>query len=163
MGKHPVSIDHTHEEIHEGNQYSFDEVITLASAATQDYFLQTPDTNKVIHFGYAVEGIFGITLELFEATDKAGTSAQTPINRNRNSTNTAGLIVKKGTSGGTTDGAKIGWKKSGSGTAQGRLAGQAGSGLERVLKQNTKYIFRVTSAANSNDVSVQLDWYEART
>lgn len=157
---HVCNIDFSHFEIHEGDSYWFHEVVTLGSGATQDYLLTVPDTTKWPHFGYQVEASFGVTVELYEGADRTGTSAQTTYNRQRNSGNTAGLTIHKGTSGGTTDGTKIVWRKSGTGTAGGKLAGFVGSGSERVLKQNTKYVLRLTSAAASNDVSLELDWYE---
>lgn len=155
-----MTVDYAHHEIHAGSSFAYNDVITLGSGATQDYLLTVPDTAKWPHFGYEVDGIFGVTLELFEATDKTGTTLQTAYNRNRNSAATPTLAIHKGTSGGTADGTRIAWRKGGSGTANGKLAATVHDTDERVLKRNTKYILRLTSAAASNDISVRLDWYE---
>jgi hypothetical protein len=155
-----VTIDRPHDEIHEGDSFTYQDVITLASAATQDYLLTVANTTKWPHFVFEVEGTFGITVELYEGADRTGTSAQSIINRNRNSATTAGMTVHKGTSGGTTDGTRIQWAASGSGAAAGRLAGALREVSEMLLDQNVKYIFRVTSDANSNRIAVKLDWYE---
>lgn len=147
-----------HHRIHRGQSFHFDDVIQLGLAGAQDYLL-TADSG-VAHFGYILEGVFGVTVELFEATDKTGTTSQTLYNRNRNSATTPTLIIHKGTSGGTTDGTRIAWRKSGSGSAGGRLSGSSSDASERILKTATKYILRITSAANLNDISLQFNWYE---
>jgi hypothetical protein len=153
-------VDYVHHEIHAGSAFNFQEVITLGSGATQDYLITVPDTTKWPHFGYSVEGGAGVTVEIYEGADRTGTTAQTIVNRNRNSATTATTTLHKGQSGGTTDGTRIVWRKSGTGVSGGRAAGNAGEGQERVLKRNTKYLLRITSAAASNDVSISLDWYE---
>jgi hypothetical protein len=155
-----VTVDHPHEEIHDGDSFTYQDVITLGSAATQDYLLTVANTTKWPQFVFEVEGTFGITVELYEGADRTGTSAQSIINRNRNSATTAGMTVHKGTSGGTTDGTRIQWTASGSGTAAGRQAGVRRDVSEMILDQNVKYIFRVTSDANNNRIAVKLDWYE---
>lgn len=153
-------IDYAHHEIHEGSDFTYDDVITLGSGATQNYVLTVPDTGKWAHFGYEIDGIFGVTVELYEGSDRTPTTLQASFNRNRNSSKTATMTVHKGYSGGTTDGTRIMWRKAGSGTTSGKLAGKAGDDTERVLKQNTQYTLRITSAAASNDINVKLGWYE---
>jgi len=37
---------------------------------------------------------------------------------------------------------------------------EAGRNAEKVLKQGTKYLIRITSGTASNLTNVQLDWYE---
>ncbi len=151
-------IDYAHHEIHAGSSFAYNDVVTLGSGAAQDYLLTVPDTAKWPHLGYEIDGLYGVTLELFEATDKSGTTIQTAYNRNSAVTPT--MTIHKGTSGGTTDGTRIAWRKSGSGTSAGKLAATVHDTDERMLKRDTKYILRITSAAASNDVSVRFDWYE---
>ena len=159
-GLHVTAISFEHFELHEGDSFHFSEVITLGSAATQNYLLTVADTTKWPHFSYYIEGSYGVTVELYEGADRAGTAAQTAYDRNRNTDNTPGMTIHKGTSGGTTDGTRIVWLKSGTGTAGGRQSGTSGEATERILKQNTKYLFRITSAAASNDITVAFNWYE---
>jgi hypothetical protein len=154
-----VATEWEHHEIHEGDSFSFQEVITLGSAATQDYLITVADTTKWPHFGWIIEGIAGVTVELFEGTTHTGGTPQTAYDRNRNTANTPGMTIHKGPSGGA-DGTKIAWRKSGSGTSSGKLSGTSIEIAERVLKQNTKYLLRVTSAAASNDINVVFNWYE---
>ena len=159
-GLHVTNITFEHYELHHGVSFHFSEVITLGSAGTQDYLLTVPDSAVWPHFSYSVEGSFGITVEIFEGADRTGTSAQTAHDRNRNTDNTPGMTIHKGTSSGTTDGTKIAWFKCGTGTAGGMPSGTSTEAHERILAQNTKYVFRVTSAAASNDVAVAFNWYE---
>lgn len=156
-----MTIDYAHHEIHSGTAFWYDDVIQLASAATQDYLITVPNTTLWPHFGYVVESTAGgVTVELYEGADKSGTTEQTIRNRDRNSATTATTTVHKGQTGAGTEGTRILWRTSGTGAAAGRVAGNVGEGTERVLKQNTKYIFRVTSKANTNDIGITFNWYE---
>lgn len=159
-GLHVVSVAFEHFEIHEGDSYNWSEVITLGSAATQDYLITVANTTKWPHFSYVIEGSFGIRIDLYEGADRTGTTLQTTFNRQRNSLNTAAMTIHKGHSGGTTDGTLIYSHKSGTGAAGGKLSGSSSEASERILAQNTKYILRVTSAAASNDIALSLNWYE---
>lgn len=155
----PISIDIAHHEIHEGDSYNFCETILLGNGATQDYILTTPNTTKWSHFGYIIDFNDGAgTFEIYEGTNRVGTTLQSVFNRNRNSSNTNTSTVHKGQTDGTTDGTKICMRRAGSGKT---LSGSAGSNMERVLKQNTKYLIRLTNNTTSNNnVSVEFDWYE---
>jgi len=111
------------------------------------------------HFGYVINFNDGAGLfELFEATDRVGTTLQACVNSNRNSTKVNTTTVHKNQSGGTTDGTKLCMRRAGSGN---QLSGDVGSKSERILKQNTKYIVRLTNlTAVVNNASIEFDWYE---
>lgn len=152
-------IDYAHHEVHSGSSYYFHDVLALGNGASQDYVITTPNTTKWAHFGIEINfnDAAGIT-QLYEATDKVGTALQTVFNRDRNSANTAGVTVHKGQSGGTTDGTLILWKRAGIGKTTG---GTLGTAEERILKQNTKYILRVTNTATTtNNTNIIFRWYE---
>ena len=149
-----------HHRVHEGYSFTYRDVITLSSAAAQDYVLVTPVSVPYCHFGYEVASQLQITTEMFRGTDKAPTTIQTTFNRSEIALNNASMLLYKGSSGGTTDGTRILWRVDGSTTAGGRALVQVGEAQERILKPNTKYIFRVTSGANNNVISVRLSWYE---
>lgn len=150
-----------HKEIHEGNSFSYRDVITLGAAGVQDYLITTPNTTTWAHFGYEFEGQSEVLLDFYEGTDKSGVALQSNVfDRNRNTHNAATTTIHKGTSGGTVDGTLILSRVSGSATGAGKGGAQVGEGQERVLKQNTKYIFRLTSAGASNKISLRLSWYE---
>jgi len=154
------TIDYPHHEIHSGSHYFYTDSVELDSAATQDYLFTTPDTTKWIHLTYSATGSAITQIQLYEGSDKNGTTLQTVFNNDRNSLNTAGLTVHKGTSGGTTDGTLIEQLKSGSSSAQSRTPTIAERENELILKQNTKYILRITSGTNDNLTNLQMGWYE---
>lgn len=72
----------------------------------------------------------------------------------------ATITIHKGTSGGSTDGTLIWQRKSGAAAQQSRSGMEASRSAEKILKQNTKYIIRITSGTNDNLTNIQLDWYE---
>jgi hypothetical protein len=157
--KAPLVVDIGHHEIHEGDTFTFCEVISLGNGASQDYIITTPNTTKWAHFGYNVDFNDGAGLfYMYADSDRAGTTLQNVYNRNMNSATVNTTTVKKDQTGGTTDGTVICTKRAGSGKT---LAGVASSGSERVLKQNRKYLIRLTNATTStNNVSVEFTWYE---
>jgi hypothetical protein len=153
-------IDYAHHEIHAGSHYMYTDAVELGSGGVQDYLLTTPNTTKWIHMLFDLDGSAITQFDLYEGSDKTGTTAQTPGNSNRNSANTAGLTIHKGTSGGTTDGTLLNRYKGGALSAQSRAGAGSRNDQEIVLKQNTKYILRVTSGTAANLTNVRLEWYE---
>lgn len=154
-------LSYEHHELHEGNHFFYEDAVTLASAGVQDYLITTPNTTKYAHLTFRATGNAITEVDFFEATDKTGTTLQTVYNNNRNSSTTATTTIHKGTSGGTTDGTKIGFMKSGSSTGtSSRTNAQAFRDNEIILKRNTKYILRITSGTNDNLTNVVLEWYE---
>jgi len=156
-----VYVDLTQHQIHVGESFSYRDTQTLASAAVQDYLITTPNTTQWAHFGYEVESMYKVTIELFEASDKTGTTLQTTVfNRNRNSVTANTTTIHSSVSGGSTDGTLLMSRAAGSASAAVKILVQIGEAQERILKQNTKYIFRITSGANSNVISARLSWHE---
>jgi len=138
-----ITMDYAHHEIHEGDHFMYTDCLTLASAGTQDYLVTTPNTTKWSHMSFEVSGSAITALDVYEASDKTGTTLQTIFNNHRNSLNASGNTIHKGTSGGTTDGTKIWCHKAGSSTGAASATGASSKqDTEIVLKQNTKYIFR---------------------
>jgi len=154
-----IVIDYAHHEVHDGSSFYYHDVISLGNGAAQNYLITTPNTTKWGHFGLEIDFNDGAgTIELFEDSDRTGTTAQTVFNRHRNSATTATITVHKGKSGGTTDGTRIIWKRHGAGKTTG---GGSETAEECVLKQNSKYLLTVTNATTStNNISVILRWYE---
>jgi hypothetical protein len=156
-----TTIDYVHHEIHDGATYMYHDVIDdLDNNVAQDYMITTPDTTKWLHISHDIEAIGPITVEIYEATDKTGTTAQTLYNRDRNSATTATGTIHKGTSGGTTDGTKIVYWKGGISSNKTQNSATHGTASEKILKQNTKYILRLTSRMDNNMISVSIGWYE---
>lgn len=154
------TIEYAHHEIHTGSHFMYTDCLTLANAGTQDYLLTTPNTTKWSHMSFQYEGSAITALDIYEGTDKTGTTIQNIFNNNRNSATTSVNTIYKGTSGGTTDGTKIWCHKSGSTTNQSISGASSEQATEIILKQNTKYIFRLTSGTNDNLVNLNLEWYE---
>ena len=153
-------IDYAHHEIHAGSHFLYTDAISLNAAGSQDYLITVPDTTKWPHMIFILGGSAITQFDLYEGTDKNGTTPQIVGNSNRNSANLAGVTIHKGTSGGSTDGTLIHTYKGGSATNQSRGGTGTRNDEELILKQNTKYILRITSGTASNLINVNLSWYE---
>lgn len=151
---------HPHGEIHTGDHYFYNDHVVLADTVTQDYLITTPNTTKWGHFLLSLDGSLETQFEVYEAADRNGTTLQTVFNNNRNSVQTADLTIHKGQSGGTTDGDLLSIYRSGSSSVPSQLPSGARNDNEIVLKQNTKYIVRITSGGNGNLCNAKFDWYE---
>lgn len=154
------TIDFPHSQVHLGNHFIYTDSVTLAASGVQDYLITTPNTAKWAHMLFYLDGSAITQWQLYEATDKTGTTAQTIGNSNRNSTTLATITLHKGTAGGTTDGTLTHQYKGGSATNQARFATDTGNNQEIILKQNTKYILRTTSGTDNNLTNIRLEWYE---
>lgn len=156
-----TTIDFGHQEIHDGDSFCYNDVLSLAANASADMVLTVPNSAKRPHLSKEFDGIFGFSVDMWEGTDRSGTATVSAYNRDRESATVAGMTLAKGTTGGTTDGtARIVWRSAGSATNQGKLAGNTTELTEWMLKRNTKYLIRIVSLANSNTISVRLNWYE---
>lgn len=154
-------IDYSHAELHAGDHYVWAGNVELDSAASKTYLLTTPNTTKWIHMSTVFDGSAITQFAIYEGADRVGTTAKTPLNRNRNSVKTAGLVIHEDVSGGTTDGTLLPvTHKSGSATNQANSPATARSENEIILKQNTKYLIRLTSFTNDNLINATFDWYE---
>jgi len=154
------TIDYVHHEIHSGSHYLYTDAVPLNSGGVQNYLITTPDTTRWAHMLFVLDGSAVTQFELYEGADRVGSVLQTLGNSNRNSANTATITVHKGYAGGTTDGNLIYIYKGGSTTGGSRSAASSRNDDEIILKQNTKYILRVTSSTNGNLTNVRLSWYE---
>lgn len=155
-----IQINHEHHEIHAGDAFRYSDPTTLASGVSQDYLLTVANTTKWPHFTFSVDGTAVTTVEVFRATDKIGTTLQSVNNANENSATLAGMTMHKGVSGGTTDGVSIFKHSSGTATGSSKSEGVGLYATERVLRQNTKYLVRITSGTNGNMINFHAEWYE---
>jgi len=158
-------VDYAHHEIHEGDAFMHSH--RSASATSINVYLKTPDTDEHLHMIVIANVAGQYTLEVLEAptvTSPSGTSS-TPYNRNRNSATTptsidnaassaAGKVSVDvtGISGGTT----IFIGEFGTGSKSG---GEVRSDAEIILKKNTAYVFRTTTAPAASS-SIILSWYQ---
>lgn len=156
------TIDFAHHEVHDGDSYMYHDVVTMGSGSVVEYMIITPNTSEWAHLGHSLDSVGPITMEVIEASgSRSGSTIQVTYNRNRNSTNVPGVKVYKITTGSETiTGSRIVWWSGGTDTNKTTNGAQVGSANEKILKQNTRYIYRLTSGMASNVVSISLDWYE---
>lgn len=153
------TIDYPHHEIHAGSHFVYTDHVPLSSAETMEYLVTTPNTTRWAHMMFDLDGSAITQFELYEGATVSGSVAQTPGNNNRNSSTTPGVTVHKAISGSAL-GTRIHIYKGGSSSAQSRSGGQARNDTEIILKQNTKYVLKITSGSDNNLCNVRLEWYE---
>lgn len=174
------SIDIAHSHIHSGESYvahhyeaDFDKADEIGILFT------TPNTAKWIHAFPLVYCGAAALFQICEApvldAGEYPTTFFTPINRNRNSSNTSGVLsvraasvvnrvslkVVADASPVTGDGTVIHSEVMGSGKQGGGSGSRDDS--EYILKQNTTYYFRLkgmTGGADNSVASMQVTWYE---
>lgn len=155
-------VDPVHHEVHEGDHYKFCVINeSLADAGQLRYILTTPDTTKLSHLVFDIVGSLKTKIQLYEDTTHTNGALQTSYNSNRNSSNLAGMTIHLALSD-VADGTEIDCYSFGSSTigVTGGRGGQSRGDSEWVLKQNTRYLVKVTSGNNANNVSLKLSWYE---
>ena len=151
------TIDYEHHEIHSGSHFFVAGHATLGLNATPEFVVTVPDTAKWPHMKFLFGSSNILTVEMFEApTGVGGGAAVTPRNSNRNSGTASILTIVADPASIAADGTLI-WA-SAWGTKQ--AGGRGGRDDEIVLKQDTAYLWRATSGANSNIVTYEGLWYE---
>ena len=164
----PVFIDYEHHQIHEGETFRWSVYTSsLAQNASKDIRFVVPDISipdgvnpaeKCPHFRFEVVTSDAAQVFFYETPTitVAGTSRST-ISLERNGTYSSKLQVWEDPTA-TTTGTLI-WQ--GLLTVAKNNAGGLSSAVnEFVLKNNSEYLFRVTSAASSNKVLERFEWYE---
>jgi hypothetical protein len=156
-------VDYPHHEIHSGSAYL---VVYSALADDTDVIevrIETPNTAKWAHMVITIDAALAATATLWHPTTKThvGGNALTAMNRNHNSTNSSGLTICH-TPAGSQAGAGNLVQYLGAATTSGRAdtGGATGSRGEFILKQNDDYLINMTSRADSNAMTITLDWYE---
>jgi len=160
-----TAIEYEHYEIHEGDSYGYTEVKDQTVNHVYDIQITTPNTTKWIHltFDFVVESETDWYFYENPVIVLAGT-AVTPLNRDRNSSNSSGLTVKVITNTSTSN-ANDDTTVSGATTIQHGISGDKKTGSdmhgrhEFILKQNEDYCLRFIATV-AGYVSFHLDWYE---
>ena len=159
-----LAIDYEHHEVHAGSHFTFSAIdADLDIIDTMAFIITTPNTTKWAHMIFLVNGQLATKVELLETTTRGLGVTQLDYNNDRNSADTSGIAICIMGDGGS-DGTVIFTDRFGIDTGVG-IGKVAGGGASRgthewILKQNTKYLFRVTSATDDNVASVGLSWYE---
>ena len=158
-GGAPVVIDIGHHEIHCGDHYCASSVTDVANAGTDDIFIIVPNhLTKRYHMVVDIITESEAQFDLYRSASlSVSGSAIASYNRDENSSNTSDLLIYHNGEATLTAATKIFERHWGSGRGVG---GDDRGSLERILKNNTKYLLRVTNAtANNNQISWKLDYY----
>jgi hypothetical protein len=155
-------IDYVHHEVHAGNVYRAGMNYTLANGDVATICVTTPDTTKWSHVVWTLtataDGTFAV---LEDVTSYTGGAAVTPLNHNRNSTNTSVNVCKRGMTGVSpitlTGGTTI--LSASLSTGKGDVV-ESSHESEFILKQNSIYAFRYTNGTSANIIRFVLEWYE---
>jgi hypothetical protein len=146
---------------HEGAAFwgYYNAVLGNAEVLTMSF--TTPNTTKWAHLTMDIQLTASCTLDILEdVTSFAGGVAHTIRNFNRNSAGATGMTITHGHTGSDlitpTGGSEIYNETLGSRGFQTNRS----NGTEMIMKQNSKYLFRITNGASSNSTSIVLDWYE---
>ena len=156
-----VTVPEDHNQIHDGNSYTVSDIQNV-NAGTFKWQITTPNSTTYAHMIFHVDCTGEMMVSITEGSDRTDGTAMAEINRNRNSSNTATVVVTHTPTGGSTDGAvtifadRIG--STGTGPIGGSSSGTRGEN-EYILKANTKYVVAVTTYDDVY-VSAEFDWYE---
>ena len=150
-------LDYEHHEIHSGSHYYVEGYVTLGLSGTLYVKLVTPNTAKWAHFGWRLNSSGILTTTLVEAPTggMAGGSGVTPMNNDRNSTNTSGITITSGVTA-CTGGTIISQESFGGKGAGGEISRSD----ELILKQNTTYCRTFLSGTATNLIGFKASWYE---
>lgn len=158
-----ITMEYEHHEVHAGSHFTYASAVDIGNAATVSFVLVTPNNTKWSHFGFEINGQAEYDLQIFEGAtpDNLGIAVANPavINNDRNSTQVNELVINGSpTLGGGSKGTLIFRTHAGSGKTTG---GQAGTGQELILKQNTTYwVDLKNSTTSDNFIAWLVSWYE---
>lgn len=161
-----ATITYPHKELHAGEMFRFryiDEDIDINE--TKEWLITTPNTAKWFHFEWLVTSSLKGKAELFEDSTRTTTdTAETIYNANRNSTDSATLTIQTHSTTDGADGTRIdvaSWGAAATGgSGLGGLGGEAREQIEWILKQNAAYLFKFTSGADDNNITIGFGGYE---
>jgi len=156
------TIDYAHHEIHSGSHYYIQGYIELNDTDTFYMKLVTPDTPTWSHFIFDVKstGICSTTLDEEATGGMTGGASITPINNNRNSVNTSGMILTGGVTVCTSYTTRLEDDKWGADGFKQTIGGGSSRTDELILKQGTVYCRGFVSGANNNIIQFKASWYE---
>lgn len=150
-----------HANIHKGISYSVADTVAL-DTATAYWMVETANTTTYAHFIFTLTATGEATFLVTEGADRDKGDILPAINRRRISPSTAGTIVSRTPTGGSTDGQIIlfsmrnGITNVASKNVEG---GEARAVNEWILAPGTKYIVSITNYV-AGYVTCLLNWYE---
>jgi len=152
-------LDYAHAELHSGDHFAVRNFELVAKNATKDILIVTPDTARWAHMVIGLESASSVVVgTLYEATvTSSDGTLDGARNRNRNFPDDNTTLVYEDPTV-TTVGDLIYTASVGSGR---NIGGGARDSEEIILKQNTKYLFRMTEQnVVATVVNWVFDWYE---
>ena len=154
------TMSYPHAELHAGRHFFLADTFSLDANDTLDYCIFQTDTTRWAHMLWNVNSTKGLIIHITEAATFSGGTAVTPVNNNRNSSNASILTITSACTE-TVAGDTIYSKQIGDATnPNSGIPGAESRDTEIIYKQNTKYIVKMKSLANSNVVSIGPEWYE---
>lgn len=162
----PVIQLYDHHQVHEGETWGWDFYGSLGNAQVKDIEIIVPNIDltgstavvKCPHFRWEVISSVGGDAFLYEApTITVAGTTRTPFNFERNGSYTCKTTIKEDPTV-TVAGTQI-WRGL---IISGKVSagGLDTTANERVLKNNTTYLFRFTSAGATNLTLMRFMWYE---
>ena len=156
-----IVTDYSHHEIHNGESFEFTMAVTLGSGASQDVIVQTPNTAEYAHMLGVIDATTTAQFRLYEGCTKTSLTLSSGWNRNRNNAATASTVIWIGADPGSgDDGTLIRDYSSGTSSNQSKSSSGVRDVHERILKRNTKYLYRAISGAAGNLINFDLNWYQ---
>jgi hypothetical protein len=157
-----TTIDYAHHEVHSGSHYYIEGHTELGIDGTYYVKLVTPNTTKWAHFTWDIVSNGILETKLYEGASEgmADGNDVTPINNNRNSTNTSGMVITSGVTVATNLGTLISNRKVGGTGFKSTFGGSVSRDDELMLKQNTIYFRSFLSKSASNIIAFKAMWYE---
>jgi len=146
-------VDILDRAINEQNAYHLSGSTTLADAGVYRLGMTTPNTTTKAHMELQVLHSGICTVIVKEASTYTGGNSFTPVNRRRDSSNTAELAVAFGVTESTAGSTFTTLHAS-------ENLGYGGRPIKWVLKTNTAYQIKITSGAADNIINWRLDWHE---
>ena len=156
------TISYPHHEIHGGSHYYLQGFLELDDTDTFYMKMVTPNTTKWSHFVFSIKstGICTTYLDEVATGGMTGGSAVTPINNNRNSSNTSGMVFTSGVTACTGYTTRLEADKWGADGFKETIGGGGGREDELILKQNTTYCRTFISGTDTNIIQFKASWYE---
>lgn len=159
-----VGIDALHYGLGLGHHFCVREGLVLG-AASRDYLIVPPPLISGIeaHFSFGFTCNYDLDVDLYIDTLKTGGTPVYVCNRNGNSSNPP-LTTVTHTPNAGDDGTLIGSAKLGTPAGPGGISGGGGSTSPThwwILKSDSVYLFRLTSATEDSRLTVTFDWYES--
>lgn len=154
-----LNMSFSHWLTHEGQAYILTgQAEGLDNGEVFNLTVITPDSAQRMRMLFSAEGELGIHVRVYEgATVNATGTPVTPINRERNSSNTSNSTCREGDTFASLGTLLWQWHSGGR-----KVAGNARESEEIVLLQDSTYILQIESHADNNVVSGLANWYETQ-